>query len=129
MLGQETVPAINANIAAHLLRPRDPPVGSLVVKELQRDMLAHAEQQRLAGRHLALRRALRRPVGPGSACAALLARSCGRLQSFSPVLAISPAETCADRHTRVIFSRGHIDPPRDGTYKAGRGRTDTKVAT
>ena len=49
MLGQETVPAINANIAAHLLRPRDPPVGSLVVKELQRDMLAHAEQQRLAG--------------------------------------------------------------------------------
>ena len=49
MLGRETVPAINANIAAHLLRPRDPPVGSLVVKELQRDMLAHAEQQRLAG--------------------------------------------------------------------------------
>jgi hypothetical protein len=49
MLGQETVPAINANSAAHLLRPRDPPVGSLVVKELQRDMLAHAEQQRLAG--------------------------------------------------------------------------------
>jgi hypothetical protein len=49
MLGQETVSAINANSAAHLLRPRDPPVGSLVVKELQRDMLAHAEQQRLAG--------------------------------------------------------------------------------
>jgi hypothetical protein len=49
MFGQETVPAINANIAAHLSRPRDPPVGSLVVKELQRDMLAHAEQQRLAG--------------------------------------------------------------------------------
>ena len=49
MFGQETVPAINANSAAHLSRPRDPPVGSLVVKELQRDMLAHAEQQRLAG--------------------------------------------------------------------------------
>src|SRR5215471_555191 len=101
MLGQETVPAINANIAAHLLRPRDPPVGSLVVKELQRDMLTHAEQRLAGAAPCAAPGAA--TVGPGSACAALPARSCGRLQSFSPALAISPAETCADRHTRVIF--------------------------
>jgi hypothetical protein len=130
MLGQETVPAINANIAAHLLRPRDPPAGSLVVKELQRDMLAHAEQQRLAGAAPCAAPGAATAGRAGSACAALPARSCGRLQSFSPVLAISPAETCADRHTRVTFSRGHIDPaPGTGPYLAGRGRTDTKVAT
>jgi hypothetical protein len=41
MSGQETVPAINANSAAHLSRPHDPPVGNLVVKELQRDMLKY----------------------------------------------------------------------------------------
>ena len=103
MFGEETVPAINATIAAHLSRPRDPPVGSLVVKELQRDMLAHAEQQRLAGAAPC--------AAPGAATADRAEQRMRRaarkvlrpLQSFSPVLAISPAETCADRHTR-----GHL---------------------
>ena len=55
MFGQETVPAINANIAAHLSRPRDPPDSPRPAPFAARELIqitGSARKQRSASKQL-----------------------------------------------------------------------------